>query len=164
MGTESSIRIQKGTRTGAFLFYHLPFYFIPLFKGLFYIWWDEFSIKQKPRFTTRLLPFWILQLFGRNYVVLSLCYYFISGVQLSKALWKATMKAIKLADWQEKNKKTEHWVTVEPCLICGTVKEGNYATYGDGGVCSRKCMLLQDQKPKYPEHTEEEFLKRFNLC
>ena len=64
------------------------------------------------------------------------------------------MKAIKLADWQEKNKKTEHWVTVEPCLICGTVKEGYYARYGTSGVCSRACMVEQDKLPKYPDHPE----------
>lgn len=64
------------------------------------------------------------------------------------------MKAIKLADWQEKNKKTEQWVTIEPCLICGTVKEGYYARYGTSGVCSRACMVEQDKLPKYPDHPE----------
>ena len=67
------------------------------------------------------------------------------------------MKAIKLADWQQKNRKEEQWVTVKPCLICGTVKEGYYARFEDGGVCSRTCMLEQDKKPKYPDHPERNY-------
>ena len=56
------------------------------------------------------------------------------------------MKAIKLTDWQQKNKKPEQWVIVKPCLICGTTKEGYYARYGDSGVCSRDCMQRKDNQ------------------
>ena len=56
------------------------------------------------------------------------------------------MKAIKLTDWQQKNKKPEQWVIVKPCLICGTTKAGYYARYGDSGVCSRDCMQRKDNQ------------------
>jgi hypothetical protein len=50
------------------------------------------------------------------------------------------------------------------CLACNKqVKGGYYANYSEGGVCNKTCMQVQDKKPKYPEHTEEAFLTKFNL-
>lgn len=65
------------------------------------------------------------------------------------------MKAIKLADWQQKNKKEEQWCVFKPCCVCNKpILEGFYARYGDGGVCSKTCMVAQDKLPKYPDHPE----------
>lgn len=49
------------------------------------------------------------------------------------------------------------------CMVCDKSIEGFYARYGDSGVCSGKCMRVQDQKPRYPGHSHEEFCERFNL-
>lgn len=60
-------------------------------------------------------------------------------------------------------KKVEPEVSLEfkPCVSCGkAIKEGYYGRYGGGGVCSKVCNAIQAQKTKYPEHTEEEFLRR----
>lgn len=46
------------------------------------------------------------------------------------------------------------------CMICDKSVEGFYARFGDSGVCSGKCMKVQDQKPRYPGHSEEEFFNR----
>lgn len=46
------------------------------------------------------------------------------------------------------------------CMVCDKSIEGFYARYGDSGVCSGKCMKVQDQKPRYPGFSEEEFLQR----
>ena len=50
------------------------------------------------------------------------------------------------------------------CLACGKqVKGGYYSQHEGGGTCSKTCMQVQGKKPKYGEHTEEAFLKKFNL-
>lgn len=50
------------------------------------------------------------------------------------------------------------------CLACNKqVKGGYYAQHEGGGVCSKTCEHTQQAKPKYGTHTEEAFLKRFNL-
>lgn len=50
------------------------------------------------------------------------------------------------------------------CLSCTKpVKGGYYAQHEGGGVCSKSCEQTQQAKPKYGSHTEEAFLKRFNL-
>jgi DNA-directed RNA polymerase subunit RPC12/RpoP len=49
------------------------------------------------------------------------------------------------------------------CMVCSKPVEGFYSRHGDQGTCSGACMKVQDAKPRYPEHSEEEFLKRFNL-
>lgn len=61
------------------------------------------------------------------------------------------MKAIKLADWQQKNKKEEQQCVFKPCCVCNKpILEGYYGAWGDGGTCSKKCELVQETKPRYP--------------
>lgn len=63
----------------------------------------------------------------------------------------------------KKPKEEEVKLDLKPCLNCGkAISDGYYSRHGDGGTCSKKCMLEQDKKPKYPGHTEEDFLQR--LC
>lgn len=62
---------------------------------------------------------------------------------------------------QKKQEKEEaQWVPSQNCLICGKTIEGAYAQHADGWTCCSKCMKVQDQKPKYPGHSEEDFLSR----
>lgn len=61
-----------------------------------------------------------------------------------------------MRDVQEKYKES----VVGLCLVCGKPCFGWYARFGNEGVCSKKCMTVQDAKPKYPGFSEEEFLKR----
>ena len=61
---------------------------------------------------------------------------------------------------KRKEKEEEQWVKPQPCLICGKTIEGAYAQHPDGWTCCNKCMKVQDAKPKYPGHSEEEFLNR----
>jgi len=49
------------------------------------------------------------------------------------------------------------------CMVCGKKCEGWYGAHEEGGTCSGACERTQAAKPKYGEHTEEAFLKRFNL-
>jgi hypothetical protein len=50
------------------------------------------------------------------------------------------------------------------CCVCGKKCEGFYGAHAEiGGTCSGACERVQAAKPKYGEHTEEAFLKRFNL-
>jgi len=69
-----------------------------------------------------------------------------------------------IPDYTPKKKKEEEVkLDLKPCLNCGkAIGEGYYARYEQGGVCGKSCMLEQDKKPKYPGHTEEDFLQR--LC
>ena len=46
------------------------------------------------------------------------------------------------------------------CMVCDKPIEGFYARFGDQGTCGRICMNVQDAKPKYPDHTEEQFFQR----
>lgn len=60
-------------------------------------------------------------------------------------------------------KKVEQEVKLDlkPCLHCGKeIGDGYYARYNDSGVCSKKCMLEHDKKPKYPNYEEVDFLRR----
>lgn len=45
-------------------------------------------------------------------------------------------------------------------MVCDKSIEGFYSRHGDQGTCSKACMDVQDKKPKYPGHSEEEYLKR----
>lgn len=49
------------------------------------------------------------------------------------------------------------------CMVCNVRVEGFYARFGDGGTCSKKCMKVQDEKPKYPDHPAEAFEALHNL-
>ena len=65
---------------------------------------------------------------------------------------------------KKKEKAPLEKVDIGPCLVCGdTTRQGNYAQFEGGGVCNKTCMQVQDLKPRFPGHTEEAFLKRFNL-
>ena len=68
-----------------------------------------------------------------------------------------------LRELQQKKQEKEdaQWVKPQPCLICGKVIEGAYAQHPDGWTCCSKCMREQDKRPKYPDHSEEDFLQRF---
>jgi hypothetical protein len=54
-------------------------------------------------------------------------------------------------------------ILVLRCMICDVRVEGFYAQFENGGVCSRICMLVQDAKPKYPDHPAEAFERQHNL-
>lgn len=60
-----------------------------------------------------------------------------------------------------KRKVEEVNLDLKPCLNCGKpITDGYYGRYGGGGVCSKTCNTSQEAKPKYPEHSEEDFLNR----
>ena len=66
--------------------------------------------------------------------------------------------------YTQKKKAPLERVDIGPCLVCGdTTRQGNYAQFEGGGVCNKTCMQVQDLKPRYPGHSEEAFLKHFNL-
>jgi len=66
-----------------------------------------------------------------------------------------------LAVLQQRKKEEEGWVVPRPCCICHKVIKGAYANHGDAGwTCSKACMQVQDQKPRYPGWSEEEFFSR----
>lgn len=65
------------------------------------------------------------------------------------------MKAIKLADWQEKKKAEADKLTFTPCCVCGkAIGEGFYGRWSTGGTCSKTCEKVQETLPKYPDHPE----------
>lgn len=48
-----------------------------------------------------------------------------------------------------------------PCINCNNnITDGFYGRWGNGGVCSKNCNTEQLKKPRFPEHTEQEFLQR----
>lgn len=50
------------------------------------------------------------------------------------------------------------------CLSCQKpVKGGWYGRWDNLGTCSKKCEQIQATRPKFPEHSEEDFLQRFQL-
>lgn len=57
----------------------------------------------------------------------------------------------------------ESLVPKRHCMVCQKACEGWYATFGESGTCSAKCMRIQDAKPLYPDHPVEAFIARFNL-
>jgi hypothetical protein len=61
--------------------------------------------------------------------------------------------AVKLSDWQEKNKpkkEEEAWVKLKPCCNCGKeITDGYYGRFQEGGVCSKACNAIENAKPKY---------------
>lgn len=72
---------------------------------------------------------------------------------------------MKLHEWQRKGRSSESDTTAKEsidlnCMVCSKAIEGYYARFGESGVCSGTCMKVQDQKPKYPGFSEEDFLKR----
>lgn len=70
------------------------------------------------------------------------------------------MRSQKLSDVQEEYRASTPALV---CMICSKKIEGFYARFGNEGTCSRKCMKVQDSKPLYPDHTAEDFERRFNL-
>ncbi len=69
-----------------------------------------------------------------------------------------------LRDLQAKKAIEDGWVAKQPCIICKKVIGGAYANHGDAGwTCSAACMKVQDAKPKYPDHTAEDFERKHNL-
>ena len=49
-----------------------------------------------------------------------------------------------------------------PCCVCkGIVEKGYHGVWQEGGTCSPKCEVIRENRPKYPDHTEEQFLERF---
>ncbi len=76
--------------------------------------------------------------------------------------------SMKLHEWQSarssKSTTTAKGVTDDRlqlhCMVCQKAIEGFYARFGEEGTCSGECMRAQDLKPRYPGHSEEEFLKR----
>lgn len=66
--------------------------------------------------------------------------------------------AQKMSDWQEEEKNK---IKIEPCVVCHTVpKYGYYGRHGNGGTCCKECEVKQSKLPRFPEHTEEDFLRR----
>ena len=64
----------------------------------------------------------------------------------------------------EAQKEHRDSVKLLPCLACNKkIEDGYYARFGDGGVCSKTCMNVQAKKPRFPEYSEENYLKRFQL-
>lgn len=66
------------------------------------------------------------------------------------------MKGQKLHEAQEKG-------IPKPCCVCNKPTLNFYGRWGDGGTCSRPCERIQEAKPKYPDHTEEEFFNRLEV-
>lgn len=67
-----------------------------------------------------------------------------------------------IPDYTPKSERKEQVVQLEfqPCIHCGKkIGDGYYARYNSSGVCSKKCMIEQDKKPKYPGHTEEDYFR-----
>lgn len=64
-------------------------------------------------------------------------------------------------DYSPKKVKVEELsVPLSPCCNCGKeIEKGYYSRHGNGGTCSRPCMIEQDKKPKYPGHTEEDYFR-----
>ena len=52
-------------------------------------------------------------------------------------------------------------VALSPCLVCGTeIDKGYYSRHGEGGVCSKVCMVEQEKKPRFPGFEESDYLAR----
>lgn len=50
------------------------------------------------------------------------------------------------------------------CIICGKSVEGWYASFEVRGVCSKKCMLEQDEKIRQERQVQyQAFCVKFNL-
>lgn len=48
-----------------------------------------------------------------------------------------------------------------PCCVCkGIVPKGYYGSWQEGGTCSPKCEVIKEAMPKYPGHTEEDYMSR----
>lgn len=78
----------------------------------------------------------------------------------------ASMKGgvnLRVVQQERQRKEEEDWVRPQPCIICNRVLKGAYGHHHDGWTCSGSCEKTYDLRPKYPGHTEEDFLKRFNL-
>ena len=54
-------------------------------------------------------------------------------------------------------------VVVGLCCVCGVKVKGYYGSNSEGGTCNKTCEEVQAAKPRYPGHSEEEFLAKFNL-
>ncbi len=55
-----------------------------------------------------------------------------------------------IPDYRPKKKEeTEVTLIFSPCMVCGkTITDGYYSRWGHGGVCSRVCNAIQEEKPK----------------
>ena len=62
---------------------------------------------------------------------------------------------------QKAKKVEELWIKQPVCMVCNRNCEGYYARYGESGVCGSACMRIQAKVYRWPEHTEESFLKQF---
>jgi len=59
----------------------------------------------------------------------------------------------------EAQKEHRESVKLSPCIVCSKeIKEGFYGRHQDGGTCSGACERIQQARPKYPNHSEEDYL------
>lgn len=68
------------------------------------------------------------------------------------------MKSRKLHDVQADYQATTPKYT---CMVCQKKIEGYYGAWGTSGTCSAKCEGTQAAKYPYPNHSEEDFFRRF---
>jgi len=68
------------------------------------------------------------------------------------------MQARKLSDVQADYQATTPKYT---CMVCEKKIEGFYGAWGTNGTCSGACEKIQAAKYPYPNHSEEDFFKRF---
>lgn len=65
-----------------------------------------------------------------------------------------------IPDYTRKVKPVEddsNWLRpFTPCIVCGKqITKGYYGRWGSGGVCSKTCNTVQEEKPPYRgEHDE----------
>lgn len=71
----------------------------------------------------------------------------------------SSLKPRKLAEVAEDYKER----VVRLCCICQKPATGWYGANEKGGTCSGKCEREHNKLSRYPGHSEEEFLQRFNL-
>jgi hypothetical protein len=64
---------------------------------------------------------------------------------------------------KQKEKEEEAWIHQPICCICNRKCEGYHGRWGDSGTCDSACEAVQAAKPKYPGHTEKDFLSRNQL-
>lgn len=63
----------------------------------------------------------------------------------------------------EKSAEKEVKLSFSNCMNCNKViTDGYYGRYGNGGVCSKTCDLLQSQKPTDGEQHEKTHVTAFN--
>jgi hypothetical protein len=65
---------------------------------------------------------------------------------------------------KKKEKEDAQWIHQPICCVCGRKCEGYYGRWGDSGSCNSACEKVQLAKPRYPGHSESEFLNRLGEC